>query len=136
MPAAIVNRTADNWRPLFAVADLAGRGWPQGARRVAVELTAGGDDLGSRRVTLLTDIRTAFGAKAVDRITSEDLVAYLASLDDRPWPEYRAGKSITKAQVARLLTPLGVSSGTVRLSGGHTAKGYYRSAFEDAFVRY
>jgi hypothetical protein len=29
-----------------------------------------------------------------------------------------------------------VSSGTVRLDDGHTAKGYYRQAFDDAFARY
>ena len=56
--------------------------------------------------------------KAADRIASEDLVAYLASLDDRSWPDYRAGKPISKAQIARLLKPLRVSSGTIRLPAG------------------
>jgi putative DNA primase/helicase len=95
MPAGIVNRTADNWRPLVAIADLAGGVWPEHARRAAVELTAGTDDQGSIRVALLADIRAAFTTKAVDRMASEDLVGYLVSLDDRPWPEYRGGKAIT-----------------------------------------
>jgi hypothetical protein len=39
-------------------------------------------------------------------------------------------------QVARLLAPLGVSSGTIRLPNSRTAKGYYRLTFGDAFARY
>jgi hypothetical protein len=136
MPASIVSRVADNWRPLLVVADLAGGIWPERGRKASTELTAEGDDQGSIRVALLTDIRAVFAAKAVDRIASEDLTAHLAGLDDRPWPEYRAGKPITKAQVARLLKPLRVSSGTIRLDDKCTAKGYYRRAFDDAFARY
>ncbi len=85
---------------------------------------------------MLADIRTAFVAKRVDRLSSDELAAYLGSLDDRPWPEYRAGKPISKTQVARLLKPLGVSSGTIRLPDGSTPKGYYLTAFRDPFARY
>jgi hypothetical protein len=46
------------------------------------------------------------------------------------------GKPITKAQIARLLRPVHVLSGTIRLSDGRTPKGYYLSAFSDAFARY
>jgi hypothetical protein len=42
MPEGIVNRKADNWRPLLSVADLAGNAWPERARRAAVELSGGG----------------------------------------------------------------------------------------------
>ena len=136
MPEGVVNRAADNWRPLLSIADLAAGAWPQRARRVAVELTTEGDDQSSMRVALLADIRTAFAAKGIDRIASEDLAAYLARLEDRPWPEYRTGKPITKAQIARLLAPLHVSPGTIRLADERTAKGYYRRAFDDAFKRY
>lgn len=136
MQAGIINRTADNWRPLLAVADLAGGNWPDRARQAASELAAKGDDQGSARLALLADIRDAFAAMRTDRLASEGVVAYLTSLDDRPWPEWKNGKPITKAQVARLLKPLHVLSGTIRLSDGHTPKGYYLSAFDDAFARY
>jgi Protein of unknown function (DUF3631) len=135
MPAVIINRAADNWRPLIAVADLAGGEWTQRARDAAAELS-GGDDLESIRVTLLADIRAAFTTKSADRMSSEEMAAQLGTLDDRPWPEYRAGRPITKAQIARLLKPLHISPGTIRLADGRTAKGYYLSAFADAFVRY
>jgi putative DNA primase/helicase len=136
MPEGIINRAADNWRPLLAVADSAGGDWPARTRHAATELSTEGDDQSSIRVALLADIRTAFAAKAVDRLSSDELAAYLANLDDRPWPDYRAGKPITKTQVARLLKPLRVSSGTIRLPDGSTPKGYYLTAFRDAFARY
>jgi len=36
MPAGVYNRVADNWRPLLAIADVAGGHWPQRARRAAM----------------------------------------------------------------------------------------------------
>jgi hypothetical protein len=136
MPEGVTNRAADNWRPLLSLADIAGGAWPERARRAAVELTGESDEQSSIRVALLWDIRAAFGTKAVDRLSSEDLIAYLIGLEDRPWPEYRAGKAITKTQVARLLAPLHISPGTIRLPEDRTAKGYYRRVFDDAFTRY
>jgi hypothetical protein len=136
MPEGIVNRAADNWHPLLAVADLAGGAWPERARRAAAELSSEGDDQTSIRAALLADIRAAFAAKGVDRQSSDELAAYLGSLDDRPWPDYRGGKPISKTQVARLLKPIGVSSGTIRLPDNTTPEGYYLTAFRDAFSRY
>jgi hypothetical protein len=136
MPKGIINRAADNWRPLLAVADITAGDWPERARRAAAELAAEGDDPGSTRVALLADIRAAFATKAVDRLSSDELATYLSSLDDRLWPEYRAGKPITKAQIARLLKGFHVSSGTIRLPDGSTPKGYYLTAFRDPFARY
>jgi hypothetical protein len=137
MPSGLYNRAADNWLPLLAVADAAGGVWPARARdAVAVLIGAGADDSESVRVKVLADIHAAFRARDTDRIASEDLVGYLTGLDERPWPEYRNGKPITKAQIARLLKPLRISSGTIRLNDERTAKGYYRAAFEDAFTRY
>jgi putative DNA primase/helicase len=136
MPESIYNRAADNWRPLFAVADVADGEWSARSRQTARRLVTFGDDGASTRVALLADIRAAFATKEVDRLPSEELVAYLVTLDDRPWPEFKAGKPITKTQVARLLKPLHVSSGTIRLADGHTPKGYQLSSFSDAFDRY
>jgi Protein of unknown function (DUF3631) len=135
MPAGVINRSADNWRPLLAVADLAGGDWPRRARAAAAEMIGGNEDE-SRRPLALADIRVAFEVKQTDRLASEDLVEFMASLEDRPWAEYRRDKPISKAQLARLLKPLKISSGSVRLPDGRTPKGYHRSQFEDAFARY
>jgi hypothetical protein len=135
IPPAIINRDADNWRPLLAIADLAGGDWPARARQAASELVGEHAD-DSRRVQLLADIRAAFETKGADRLSSDDLVTCLTSLDDRPWVEFSKGRALSKPQLARLLRPVGVSSGTIRLDGERTAKGYYLCSFEDAFARY
>jgi len=135
MPPSIINRDADNWRPLLAIADLAGGDWPTRARQAASEFVSEHTD-DSRRVQLLADIRAAFDTKNTDRLSSDELVAYLTSLDDRPWVEFSKGRALSKPQLARLLRPVGVSSGTIRLDGERTAKGYYLYSFDDAFARY
>jgi hypothetical protein len=50
--------------------------------------------------------------------------------------EFNRGKPITKAGLARLLKPFRILPTTIRLDVNHTAKGYYLSAFQDAFTRY
>jgi len=133
-PAQLHDRAADAWAPLFSIADLAGGEWPGRARRAAIELS--GTDDGTIREKLLSDIRTAFDAKKADRLSSDDLIAYLSGLDERPWAEFSRGKPLSKAKLAHLLRPLEIPPGSIRLDDGRTPKGYYRHAFEDAFTRY
>jgi hypothetical protein len=135
LPESVINREADNWRPLFAIAEAAGGNWPERARKVAADF-AGEADSDSRRTQLLVDIQAAFVDKKTDQLSSETLVAYLISLDDRPWAEFKKGRPLSKNQLAWLLRPLRVSPGTIYFDSGSIAKGYKRSAFDDAFARY
>jgi hypothetical protein len=87
-------------------------------------------------VQLLSDTRDAFyqclrAHKTPNDvlISSDDFVDWLGGLEERPWPEYRQGRPITKTQLARALAPFHVSPSTVRI-GAATAKGYKLSAFE------
>jgi putative DNA primase/helicase len=134
MPASIINRAADNWRPLFAVADVAGGEWPERARQAAL-LLGGADDDDSLRVKLLADIRDAFSEKAADRLSSDDVINILIGLEDHPWAEINKGKPLTKNGLAARLKPFHISPGTVRVMSG-TAKGYKLEQFRDAFARY
>lgn len=137
MPEELFNRSADNWRPLLAIAKVAGGEWPQRARaaaRVAVHTNAQSDDQ-SMGVLLLNDMKTIFAGSGYVALYSEDIVVGLVAMEDRPWADFRQGKPITKVQVARLLKPFGVSPVTVRRSD-QTAKGYKKSALDDAFERY
>jgi putative DNA primase/helicase len=152
MPEGVINRDADNWRPLVAIADLVSPSWGERARELVRHAVGGRRDDGSTRIMLLTDVRAAFGEienggsdEVVDRegerarITSEALCAYLHQLADRPWPEYgRARKPLNERQLANLLRPLRIYPGTIRFGPNNkeTAKGYCRSAFDDAFTRY
>jgi putative DNA primase/helicase len=55
----LINRAADNWRPLFAIADLAGGKWPKHARTIAQSAEAEKEDQ-SVRTMLLSDIGTSW----------------------------------------------------------------------------
>jgi putative DNA primase/helicase len=57
-------------------------------------------------------------------------------METRPWPEWKNGKPMTDRQLAKVLKPFRIIPGTIRLDTGSTPKGYYRSAFDDAFARY
>ncbi len=133
MPATLRGRAADNWRPLVAIADLAGGEWPACARRIGQEL--GGRNEQTSGITLLQDIQNMFADRVVDRLPSAEMAEALSKMEDRPWPEWQQGRSITPRQIAKLLEPFGVTPRSIR-AGGATSKGYKLEDFRDAFVRY
>jgi hypothetical protein len=138
MPEDFHNRLAANWRPLLAIADLAGGEWPRQAREAAVALAPReADSIGT---TLLADIRSAFDEKATDRLASADMCEALAVMEGRPWAEWKHGKPLTPNQLARMLKPFGVASENLYSGGGKAdskrPKGYYRHRFDEAWQRY
>jgi uncharacterized protein DUF3631 len=139
MPDCLVNRAADNWRPLLAIADVAGGEWPERARRAAeASRNAEGDD-GSRLELLLADIRDAFADKA--EMASVDLVKALVELEGRPWAELgKSRKPLTQNRLARMLKPISVTPEPIEVEGNlgerKQARGYKRERFEEAFIRY
>lgn len=135
MPAGIINRAADNWCPLLAVADLAGGAWPERARRAAVELTADGEDSMSAGVLLLADLRELFACEPSGVLFTREILKSLHADETRPWPEWRNGKPITERQLAALLKPHGIKPKTVR-RGIETEKGYRFDWCAGAFARY
>ena len=70
----MINRAAEVWWALLAIADLAGGDWPDRARKAARVLSTGGDDRDGPDVhaQLLADIRAAFGEQ--DAITTAALL--------------------------------------------------------------
>jgi putative DNA primase/helicase len=133
MPKTLNDRAADNWRPLLAIADLSGGRWPEEARRAALTLSGEEDD-GAVNVELLRDIRTAFGDDEV--IRSADLLAKLTADPERPWAEWKHGRSLTQKQLAGLLRPFQILSLTVHPPGRADGKGYRRADFEQAWRAY
>ena len=78
LPEQLFNRTADNWRPLIAIADRLGADWPGRARIAAEELSGFAESQsGSLGIELLADIREAFARREFDRFASESLIAEL-----------------------------------------------------------
>jgi putative DNA primase/helicase len=130
----IANRRADNWRPLFAIADRAGDDWPNRAREAALAL----DTAGAAKtigVFLLEDIRTLI--QGVDRIPSSVLAEKLGQMEGRPWPEYRGKRPITTHAIARLLKDFSVEPVDMRApDSGRPVKGYWADALQGVFERY
>jgi hypothetical protein len=134
-PDSLNDRAADNWRPLLAIADLAGGELPSRARDAAGILSGEGHDASAINVELLGDIRTAFGES--ECMTSADLVAALVADPERPWATWTRGdKPLTQNGLARMLQPFAIISETVHPIGRSHAKGYKRTRFEDAWTAY
>ena len=129
----LINRTADNWRSLFAIADAIGSEW-------RVRIWAAAADLAPREsesigTVLLADIKATFDDKDTDRLASVEICEALKAMEGRPWADWKAGKEITPNQLARLLKPFGVMPDSVQV-GRRTPKGYYRSQFDELWQRY
>ncbi|MDA2928290.1 DUF3631 domain-containing protein, partial [Acidobacteria bacterium AH-259-G07] len=136
IPEELHNRTRDKWRPLLQIAEVAGGEWPELARKAALSLSAGAnDEENSTGIKLLADIRALFDSKRSEVLSSEELVEALYEMEDRPWPDWKNGFGISKAQVARLLAPFGIKPKQLWIDEKNQ-RGYRLEWFEDAFRRY
>jgi hypothetical protein len=143
----LFNRQADNWRPLFAIADVAGGSWPKIVRLTSEATIVTDDDTEPLGVKLLNDIRFVFDDKAYQdaiamdteqgaSITSADLVDCLVKIDGRPWAEFgRAAKPITQNRVARFLKQFAIVPRYIGPQADRK-RGYVLARFLDAFARH
>ena len=145
VPNGLHDRAADNWEPLFGIADVArtadryeaGTDWARKTRAAAVALSGGDQEEETVGVQLLVDLHDLFKVHGTDRLASADIVEDLGKMEDRPWPEWgRSHKPITTRQVARLLKPFGIAPKSIRVDTDHTPKGYELDQFTDVFSRY
>jgi putative DNA primase/helicase len=133
----LINRAADRWRALYAIADLAGGEWPDRARAAQAAISGADDDdsdsLGER---LLADVKRMFeDVIPITELPTSDLVERLVAMQDRPWPEMgRSRKPLTTTRFTQMVGRFGVLRR--RLSDGNRPWGYRVTDFEDAFGRY
>jgi hypothetical protein len=133
MPAGIVDRDADVWEALLAVADAAGGEWSTRARVAAVALVlAARESTPSLGVQLLADLRTIFVDD--DVLATISVLDRLQALDESPWADIR-GKPLDDRGLARRLKPYGIVPKQIRI-GTTTPRGYVRAEFQDAWARY
>jgi hypothetical protein len=133
MPLGLVDRPADVWEALLAIADEAGGQWPTRARRAALELNAARVEADpSLGVALLRDLRAVFDE--ADVLATEELLKRLCALDESPWGDLR-GKPLDARGLARRLRPYEVRPTTIRV-GDATPKGYRQVDLHDAWTRY
>lgn len=138
LPEGAFNRLADNWRPLFAIAEAAGGDWPRRAAEAFATLTTGEDtDAQGLGTMLLADLAALFAAASVDRLPSVKLAEALAAIEGRPWHEFgKNDRPITANQLARQLKRFDVTPRTIKLATSETAKGYHLEDFSEAFARF
>lgn len=134
VPGRLGARQADIWRPLLAIADLAGDAWSVQARDAALALHGAAADDEDINEMLLADIRAAFEAEGTEMIFSERLAAELAQLEYRPWGDWR-GKALSPHGLGRLLKAFKIRPKNLRL-GTEVKRGYERGQFEQVWAQY
>jgi putative DNA primase/helicase len=134
LPNGVFNRLADNWRPLFAVAEVVGGNWPQRCADAFTKLTSAASkaETDGLREMLLADIQGLF---KTDRMFSRELIERLSGMTERPWPEVNRGKPITERWLARNLGVFGIHPKQLRI-GEDNGRGYELADLVEAFERY
>jgi hypothetical protein len=138
IPPGLNDRSADNWRPLFAIAEVLGEKWASMAREAAVAISRAADaDSVDPAEQLLRDIKLVFDADpTVTEIVVEELHRQLLEINVL-WPEFANGQGLSKTKIGLMLKPFGITSHVTRLAGSKTTKRVYvRADFADAFSRY
>lgn len=133
LPDGVVDRRAEAWEPLIAVADAAGGSWSERARVAAVaDVTAYRGREPSLGVRLLMDLQRVFLGR--ESVPTHEILETLNGLDDAPWGDLR-GKPLDSRGLAMRLKKYGIASRTIR-TGSATHKGYTREDLHDAWQRY
>ncbi len=137
IPIELNDRQADAWRELLRIADVAGGEWSRIAREAAIAVCAQSDsDDDDVRTLLLRDLRALFSSATYKTaFTSEEVVEYLLSLEDHPWPGFAGGKGFSKNNLARYLKPFGIQSVQMK-TAGRNARAYRVEDFKEIFARY
>ncbi len=128
LPPVLNDRQADLWEPLLAVADVAGGGLSALARKAAIALSQGQEEIGVEEI-LLRDIREAFAEDT--SLFSAELVERLITKEDARW----ASEELNEWRLADKLAAFEIHAKPIR-KGGQVLRGYQRSMFADAWLRW
>jgi hypothetical protein len=139
LPTGIVDRPAEIWEPLIAVADAVGGEWPATARAACIALCHSAlDRRVSLGVRLLSDLRLLFGDSVA--LHTETILSRLCNgepfglASDAPWGDLY-GKPISVRKLASILGEYGVPNLKVKVDG-RSLQGYRREHLWDAWQRY
>jgi putative DNA primase/helicase len=136
LPEAMANRSADNWRELFRIAEVIGGGWPDKLTAAASALIGARKlDTATAGTMLLADIRSIFETERAEVLQSETIVGALEKMEDRPWPEWKNGKPMTAQQMAKVLEPFDIGP-RQHWTDRHKIRGYALAQFLDVFQIY
>jgi hypothetical protein len=145
LPPELVDRLADNWRPLIAIADSFGAEWGRIARLTAVHFAKDWreEDV---PVLLLRSIREVFDALGTDRITGKALLEALHRLEEAGWSEFTGVKGdrpphkLRNSELRAMLRMFGIAPRVVwpakGVLGDRSGRGYHREDFEAVWRAY
>ena len=139
MPDHVVDRPAEVWRALLAIADAAGAGWPDRGRDACRYFVLDATPTQTLGVRLLADLRSLYAGR--DRMPTVDILDALTSNDESPWADL-GGKPLDARKLARELGRYGIAPVPLRDETGKPAKGYttYSTTgnvgLADAWARY
>jgi hypothetical protein len=136
LPRGVVDRPADVWEPLLAIAQSINPAWARAGHAACLHLVGearGGHP--SLNVALLDDLRTVFAAAGhPEAMPSAALVDALRGLEESPWRDLR-GRALDPPQLARRLRGFDIRSSNLRL-GAQVVKAYRLADLADAWNRY
>jgi Protein of unknown function (DUF3631) len=132
VPGDLSDRQAECWEPLLAIADDLGGDWPERARTAAMALAkraAAPPDDGTQ---IIADLAMVWQSVDGERAHTAVLAAQRNALEERhfhaPLSAHELSVWLGRFDIRPLPNPF--------RHGGKLARGYARSAFEDAFSRY
>ena len=112
----LFNRIADNWLPLFAVAELAGGDWRKRAEEAALADAAEVADTDEYRELVLGDLLEIFAdfdaryEREHATLPTNTLLHFLHLMEERPWSAYgKSGKPINSVQLSQVAQTLQAS---------------------------
>jgi hypothetical protein len=142
LPPEAYNRLGDNWRPLFAIAQVAGGDWPDRCLASFNQLMpshepsesaseAHGVTPSMLQEIRLSDIQKIFAETRTDKLPSRNLVISLLQMKNGPWLTANNGRPISERWLAIQLSRFNIAGVILRING-QRLRGYELSAFRAA----
>jgi hypothetical protein len=133
MPAQLVGRDADKWRPLIAIGDYFDRG--DIARQVALDFI-NESDTPDIKESVLRDTQKAFNRARSNILTAETLYEKLRDDKEGEYEIDYVDYKITKRVIGNILSDFQIKTRLYRYKGGVPAKCWFREDFEEMWERY
>jgi hypothetical protein len=125
LPEGVVDRSAEIWEPLVAIADAAGGEWPDRARQACAHFVLKSGQPVTNGVRLLADLRAIYDRHHATRLATRALLANLTDLEDAPWGDMDGrGKQLDGRRLAAELARYGIAPVAFKDGSDTTVKGY------------
>jgi hypothetical protein len=136
MPEGFDNRLRQNWKLLFAIADLAGGTWPKRVRAAAVKLTKQyyEPSVGRQCLSLFVELflKSEYEGMVTSGWAQEQFTADPTSI----WVNYRGKGPITQWGIKNILASYDIRPDSIHPRGRPSDRGYKIEWFETAFRHY